>query len=77
MSALFLQTSGYENDELHKCSYEGLTFDCRNLPDTVHALLNLLIIHEEQNINNIILLLVKQNPLIYCQYQKVLPPHLD
>ena len=45
MSALFLQTSEYENDELHKYSYDRLNFDCRNLLDTVHALLNLLIIH--------------------------------
>ena len=32
MSALFLRTSGYENDELHKkCSSEELNFDCSNL----------------------------------------------
>ena len=32
MSALFLRTPGYENDELHKkCSYEELNFDCSNL----------------------------------------------
>ena len=32
----------------------------------IHALFNLLIIHEEQKIDSITLL-VKQDPLIYCQ----------
>ena len=43
----------------------------------MHAVLKLLIIHGKQKIDNIILLLVKQNPLTYCQCQKILTPHLD
>ena len=43
----------------------------------MHAALSLIIIHEKEKIDNIILLLVKQNPLIYCQCQKELAPHLD
>ena len=43
----------------------------------MYAVLNLLTIHEKDNIDNIIFLLAKQNPLIYCQCQRELPPHLD
>ena len=43
----------------------------------MYAVLNLLTIHEKDNIDNIIFLLAKQNPLIYCQCQRKLPPHLD
>ena len=40
----------------------------------IYAVLNLLIIHEVQKIDNFIILLVKHNP---CQCQKILAPHLD
>ena len=39
------------------------------------TVLNLQIIHKK--IDNIILLLVKHNPLIYCQCKRELAPHLD
>ena len=43
----------------------------------MHAVLNLLIIHGKEKINNIILSLAKQNPLIYCQCRRKLAPDLD
>ena len=42
----------------------------------MHALLNLLFIYEKEKNDNI-LLLVNQNPLIYCHSQGQLAPHLD
>ena len=42
----------------------------------MYAVLNLLIINEKAK-NDITLLLVKENPLIYCQRQKQQAPHLD
>ena len=42
----------------------------------MHAVLNLLIIHEKEKID-IILLLVKQNRPIYCQCQRKLSPHVE
>ena len=61
----FLQKVRHGNDELlKKCSYEGLNFICDNISDACSV--DLLIIHEKEKID-IILLLVKQNPSIYCQ----------
>ena len=42
----------------------------------IHSVLNLLFIHEKEK-NDIIILLVNQNPLIYCHSQGQLGPHLD
>ena len=50
-----------------------------NLFDTIYqmyAVLNLLFIHEREK-NDILLLFLNQNPLIYCHSQGQLAPHLD
>ena len=77
----FLQKVRHGNDELlKKCSYEGLNFICDNISDACSV--DLLIIHEKEKID-IILLLVKQNPLIYMSIPKGtgstcgMPPEID
>ena len=63
-----------KNDELHEeLLMKGLVLTTGDYH--MHAVLNLLIIQEEQKIDNINLLLAKQDPLIYWQYQEVLAPH--
>ena len=53
-----------KNDELHEeLLMKGLVLTTRDYH--MHAVLNLLIIQEEQKIDNINLLLAKQDPLIY------------
>ena len=57
-----------------KFSYQGLNFACNNLPDA--CIVEITNHPEKQKIDNIILLLVNQNLLMYCPFEKILAPHL-
>ena len=75
MSALFckkqgLKTMNYSKNVLMKGLFLSVAIY------QMQAVLNLLIIHENEK-NDIILLLVKQNDLICCKCQRQLAPHLD
>ena len=70
----FCKHQHMKNDELHEeLLMKGLVLTTGDYH--MHAVWNLLIIQEEQKIDNINLLLAKQDPLIYWQYQEVLAPH--
>ena len=59
-----METAGYGNNELLKnVAMEGLILFAAFYQ--MDAMLNLPIMHEKEKNENIILLLVKQNPLIY------------